>query len=78
VTGFYEHFRQLVSSSLEVEDTMIGGEGIEVEIDETKLGKRKYHRGHQVEGVWILAGVERTPKRRAFLVHVARILQLGG
>ena len=34
-----------------------------IEIDETKLGKRKYNRGHRVEGVWILCGVERTEAR---------------
>ena len=28
----------------------IGGPGIEVEIDETKVGKRKYHKGKKVEG----------------------------
>ena len=49
---------------------MIGGEGIVVEIDEAKLGKRKYNRGHWVEGVWILGGVERTPERRTFFVPV--------
>lgn len=37
----------------------IGGPNIIVEIDETKLGKRKYHRGHRVEGQWVFGGVER-------------------
>jgi hypothetical protein len=32
----------------------IGSPGIVVEVDETKLGKRKYHRGHRVEGVWVV------------------------
>ena len=32
----------------------LGGEGEEVEIDESKFGKRKYHRGHRVEGQWAL------------------------
>jgi hypothetical protein len=37
----------------------IGGYGIVVEIDESKYGKRKYHRGHQVEGNWVFGAIER-------------------
>jgi len=32
----------------------LGGEGVTVEIDENKFGKRKYHRGHAVDGQSIL------------------------
>ena len=32
----------------------IGGVGHIVEIDESKFGKRKYHRGKRVEGSWLL------------------------
>jgi IS1 family transposase len=70
ITAFYHHFRQLVASSLTNDDQTIGGEGFEVEIDETKLGNRKYNRGHRVEGVWILGGVERTSQRKIFLEEV--------
>lgn len=70
ICSFYSHFRQLTTSHLNEESQVIGGNGIDVEIDETKLGKRKYHRGHRVEGVWIVVGVERTPERRVFLVSV--------
>lgn len=38
---------------------MIGGEGKIVEIDETKIGRRKYNRGRLIEGCWILGMIER-------------------
>jgi transposase-like protein len=37
----------------------IGGPGVIVEIDESKFGKRKYNRGHRVEGCWVFGGIER-------------------
>ena len=37
----------------------IGGEGTVVEIDESKLGKKKYQRGQFVDGFWIYGMVER-------------------
>ena len=48
------------------------GPGIIVEVDETKLGKRKYNRGHRVEGVWVVVGVERTVERRVFIVQIEK------
>ena len=45
----------------------VGGPGIIVEIDESKFGKVKNHKGHKVDGVWILGGVEKTPERRVFV-----------
>jgi hypothetical protein len=39
------------------------------EIDESKFGKRKYHRGHYVKGQWVFGGVERGTGR-TFLVAV--------
>lgn len=41
----------------------IGGPGKTVEIDESKFGKRKYHRGRQVDGKWVFGGVERESSR---------------
>jgi transposase-like protein len=38
----------------------IGGRNSIVELDETKIGKRKYNRGHRVEGVWVIGGIERS------------------
>jgi IS1 family transposase len=67
VTSFVRFLRQLVADMLDEIDYVIGGEGSIVEIDETKLGKRKYNRGHRVDGVWILVGVERTAERKVFM-----------
>ncbi|KCZ79629.1 hypothetical protein H312_02985, partial [Anncaliia algerae PRA339] len=48
----------------------IGGDDIIVEVDEAKFGKRKYHRGHRVEGVWVFGMVERTVERKAVFIVV--------
>lgn len=61
------YYRQLAAASLDDEDTAIGGEGVIVELDESKFGKRKYHRGHRVEGVWVFGGIERTEKKKSFV-----------
>ena len=45
---------KLVAAALPIERQKIGGQGIIVEMDETQSGKRKYHRGHRVEGVWVV------------------------
>ena len=36
----------------------IGEPGRRVQIDASKIGKRKYHRGHYVEGQWIFGGID--------------------
>jgi hypothetical protein len=47
----------------------IGGPNKTVEIDESKFGRRKYHRGHPVEGKWVFGGIERE-YGQTFLVPV--------
>lgn len=37
----------------------LGGHGKTVEIDESKFGRRKYYRGHFVDGCWVFGGIER-------------------
>ena len=46
----------------------IGGPNKTVEIDESKIGRPKYNRGHPVQGQWVFGGVERGSVR-TFLVH---------
>ena len=48
---------------------VIGGPNVEVEIDESKFGKRKYNRGRTVDGHWVYGGVERMTGE-CFLVEV--------
>ncbi|GFR31119.1 DDE_Tnp_IS1595 domain-containing protein [Trichonephila clavata] len=45
---------EMIESSMKV-----GGSGVIVEIDESKFGKHKFHRGKRVEGKWVFGGVER-------------------
>jgi len=71
VTDFMVYFKELVGDAMDMVDMVIGGEGIEVQIDETKMGRRKYNRGHRVEGVWVLGGVEKTAERKVFAVPVS-------
>ncbi|OAD65452.1 hypothetical protein PHYBLDRAFT_176051 [Phycomyces blakesleeanus NRRL 1555(-)] len=44
-----ETIRYLIARGIDA-----NGQSIIVEIDESKFEKKKYHRGHQVEGVWVL------------------------
>jgi transposase-like protein len=54
---------------LECCSVKIGGPKKTVEIDESKFGKRMYHRGHPVKGQWVFGGVERETGN-TFLVPV--------
>jgi hypothetical protein len=64
-----EFFRETMSVYLLDSSKRLGGPNKTVEIDESKFGKRKYHRGHHVQGQWIFGGVERGTGR-AFFVPV--------
>jgi transposase-like protein len=70
ICDYYSYFQKLVADSLDPHELEIGGQDVIVELDESKFGKRKYNRGHQVDGVWVLGGVERTVERRVFLTPV--------
>jgi len=72
ITDYVGYYRSLVGSCVQDRDNRkIGGEDIIVEIDESKFGKRKNYRGHRVEGVWVVGGVERTVERKVFVQAVS-------
>jgi transposase-like protein len=55
-------------------NTIIGGPGKIVQIDESKFGKRKFNKGKRVEGIWVFGGIEvyedKSIKPKAFMVPV--------
>jgi len=51
--------REVICNALILNKQKLGGPGIEVEIDESKFGRRKYHKGHRVEGQWVFGMFER-------------------
>lgn len=61
--------REVTFDAMIINKTQIGGIGKVVEIDESKFGRRKYHRGHRVEGQWVFGGYERE-SGRCFLIPV--------
>eukprot|EP00112_Aurelia_sp_Birch-Aquarium-sp1_P014725 Seg3191.4 transcript_id=Seg3191.4/GoldUCD/mRNA.D3Y31 product="putative transposase-like protein" pseudo=true protein_id=Seg3191.4/GoldUCD/D3Y31 len=63
---WYNFAREVCFEILEKVSQPIGGPGKTVEIDESKFGKRKYHRGKRVEGVWVFGGIERESKKCFF------------
>jgi hypothetical protein len=52
VTDCRQFVREAMSDYLLDNPQKIGGPGKTVEIDGSKFGKRKYNRGHRVEGQW--------------------------
>ena len=61
--------REICEISIIENSESVGGEGKVVQIDESKFGKRKYHRGHHVEGQWVFGGIE-DDSRKCFMVAV--------
>ena len=70
VTEWSHFFREACICSVMDRSEAIGGNGVEVEIDESKFGKRKYHKGHRVEGQWVFGGREKYNKKKFFMIPV--------
>jgi transposase-like protein len=69
LVDWYNFAREVcVAIITEKDSELIGGQGEIVEIDESKFGKRKYHRGRRVDGAWVFGGVERDSGRCFFEV----------
>lgn len=65
-----QFMRETCEEAMINNSTQIGGPNIECEIDESKFGKRKYYKGHKVEGQWIFGGREKDDKSKVFMVPV--------
>ena len=63
--------REVCEITLPENGEKLGGYGKVVQIVESKFGKRKYHRGHHVEGQWVFGGIEED-SRKCFLVAVEK------
>ena len=61
--------REICEITMLENSEMVGGKGKVVQIDESKFGKRKYHRGHRVEGQWVFGGIE-SDSRKCFMAIV--------
>ena len=68
---WYNFVRNICVEYFLAHPAVIGGPGIEVKIDESKFGKRKYNRGRIMDGHWVFGGIERGSKE-CFLVEVEK------
>lgn len=58
ITNFYTSFRDSVIAEItDGEQLQIDGKGLDVEIDETFISHRKYHRGQVLSTVWVFGGI---------------------
>ena len=62
IVDWYNFSREVCISILEVYSRQIGGPGKVVETDESKFGKKKFHKGRRVDGVWVFGGIQRDTK----------------
>lgn len=64
-------FREVLFERMIVNGSPVGGENRTIEIDETLIGKRKYHRGKMGKQQWVFGGIERETGQ-VFMVPVEK------
>jgi len=52
--------------------SQIGGNGLIVEIDETKFGRRKYNRGRLITGQWFFGDIKLQKRFLSYQFHVVK------
>ncbi|KYM95728.1 hypothetical protein ALC62_13634 [Cyphomyrmex costatus] len=62
VVDWINFCRELLQQWVLNKQKVIGGNGRIVELDEAKIGKRKYNKGRIIEGQWVFGGIERNTK----------------
>src|SRR6478735_2023591 len=61
VSRYNKLFRKYIKDKQLIKPSnKIGGRNEIVEIDETKIAKRKYNKGHKVEGAWVIGGIQKS------------------
>ncbi|XP_068228700.1 uncharacterized protein [Palaemon carinicauda] len=69
IVGWSTFIREVLENYCELVRKPIGGPGLTVEIDESKFGKRRYHKGVRVDAQWVFGGICRET-REFFAVPV--------
>ena len=63
IIQWFAYFRDVCSWWLIQNPYKIGGPGMEVEIDESVVARRKYHRGRLISERWVFGGVDRNTNK---------------
>ena len=59
ISAYQLWFRQIVIDVIDPEQQVVGGPGVKVQINVSKLAKRKYDQGHSVgDGLWVFGGID--------------------
>ena len=77
IVDWYNYAREVCDSILQkYENNIIGVPGVIVKIVGSKFGKRKYHKGRRVDGLWVFGSIERDSKKWGFFLQLLRSEQL--